>query len=122
MKTWIILIVLWLFQGISFAQDSVYVLSQDRFIQMVLAYHPLTRQSELILDRGEYGLKKARGSFDPYVFTYLDNKQFDEKEYFSILGTGAMPDPSRRLETGQWATEVLLLPISRISSSLRCTQ
>ncbi len=73
---------------ISLAQDTVTTLSQERFIDMVLKYHPVARQSELILDQGEYGLKKARGSFDPYVFTYLDEKQFDEKNYFSILGTG----------------------------------
>jgi outer membrane protein TolC len=77
-----------LLHGISMAQDSVFVLSQERFIDMVLRYHPIARQSELILEQGEYGLKKARGNFDPYVFTYLDEKHFDEKNYFSILGTG----------------------------------
>lgn len=81
-------IVIGLVHGISHGQDSVAILSQERFIDMVLKYHPVARQSALILEQGEYGLKKARGSFDPYIFTYLEEKQFDEKNYFSILGTG----------------------------------
>jgi outer membrane protein TolC len=87
-RLWIHLIILWLCHGFSMAQDSTFVLSQDRFVNMVLAYHPVAKQSDLIIDRGEFGLRKARGSFDPYLFTYLDDKQFDEKDYFSILGTG----------------------------------
>jgi len=87
-KFWILIFIFWMCHGISMAQDSVFVLSQDRFVEMVLKYHPVARQSELILERGEFGLKKARGNFDPSVFTYLDDKNFDQKEYFSILGTG----------------------------------
>ncbi len=87
-RYWILGIILASAAGISLAQDSITVLSQERFIDMVLKYHPVARQSELVLEQGQYGLKKARGSFDPYVFTYLDEKQFDEKNYFSILGTG----------------------------------
>ncbi len=82
------MIIFWICYGFSIAQDSIFVLSQDRFVEMVLKYHPVARQTELILDRGEFGLKKARGMFDPYVFTYLDEKRFDQKDYYSILGTG----------------------------------
>jgi outer membrane protein TolC len=89
MKRFLIpLIIFWMGYELSMAQDSTLVLNQDRFVDMVLTYHPLAKQSELIIDRGEYGLKRARGEFDPYLFTYLDDKQFDQKNYFSILGTG----------------------------------
>jgi outer membrane protein TolC len=84
----IFLLVTWLAHGISPAQDSLIVLGQDWFVAMVLNYHPVARQSELILETGEFGLKKARGKFDPYLFANMDEKQFEEREYFSILGTG----------------------------------
>ncbi len=70
------------------AQDTTLVLEQERFLQMVLEYHPVARQSRLVIEQGEYGIRKARGSFDPSVFTYYDNKQFQSKEYYSMLGTG----------------------------------
>jgi outer membrane protein TolC len=84
----ILLLYLSVFHGFTEAQDSLFVLNQDRFVAMVLKYHPVARQSELILETGEYGLKTARGRFDPYLFANFDEKQFEEKEYFSILGTG----------------------------------
>jgi len=88
LRNWILGIVFGSVYGLSMAQDSLVVLSQERFIEMVLKYHPIARQSSLVLEQGEYGIKKARGGFDPYVFTYFDEKHFDEKDYYSILGTG----------------------------------
>jgi hypothetical protein len=36
--------------------------------------------------------------------------------------TGAMPDPRRKFEDGQWATPVPVSPKSLTSSGVRCTQ
>ncbi|MBR9997590.1 MAG: TolC family protein [Cyclobacteriaceae bacterium] len=87
-RIWSLILMYWFSVGLTMAQDSLFILSQERFVGMVLQYHPVIRQSELILETGEYRLKKARGNFDPYLYSYLDEKQFEEKEYFSLLGTG----------------------------------
>ena len=63
LRNWILGIVFGSVYGLSMAQDSMVVLSQERFIEMVLKYHPIARQSNLVLEQGEYGIKKARGNF-----------------------------------------------------------
>jgi outer membrane protein TolC len=88
MKT-LLLILIFLLKGLIIsAQDSSYVLTEEKFIPMILYYHPVAKQAGLVIERGEYGLKRARGKFDPYLFASYDEKQFDDKDYFSILGTG----------------------------------
>jgi len=64
------------------------VFSPDEFIWFVKTYHPTAQQANLLKTQGENTVRRARGNFDPYLFTYFDNKQFDDKEYFRILNTG----------------------------------
>ncbi len=68
-------------------QDSK-VFTQRQLIWYIENYHPVVRQGELLLNQGESTVRKARGSFDPYLQGNLDQKYFDDKTYFSILGTG----------------------------------
>jgi outer membrane protein TolC len=64
------------------------VFTPEQFIWFVKQYHPVVKQADLLKTQGENTIRRARGNFDPYLFTYFDNKQFDEKEYFRILNTG----------------------------------
>jgi outer membrane protein TolC len=64
------------------------VFTPEQFIWFVKQYHPVVKQADLLKTQGENTIQRARGNFDPYLFTYFDNKQFDDKEYFRILNTG----------------------------------
>ncbi|MEJ2594897.1 MAG: TolC family protein [bacterium] len=64
------------------------VFTQRQLLWYIGNYHPVAQQGELLLNQGESSVRKARGSFDPYLRGSLDQKYFDDKTYFSILGTG----------------------------------
>jgi hypothetical protein len=68
--------------GLTEAQDSLLLLSQERFVGMVLKYHPVIRQSELILETGEYRLKTARGSL---ILIYSLMKNSLKKRNISVF-------------------------------------
>lgn len=63
--------------------DSL-VVSFDAYLDMVKAYHPISKQADLLLESGDANLRKARGSFDPILKSMYDNKQFDEKNYYQL--------------------------------------
>lgn len=60
----------------------------DQYFEIVKKYHPVVQQAKLFKKRGEAGLLNAKGSFDPKVNLDFDQKQFDKKEYFSLLNSG----------------------------------
>ena len=70
------------------AQNAQKVFTQEQLIWFVDNYHPLSKQAKLLANVGESTIRKARGNFDPFVYGDLNQKYFDSKEYFSILGTG----------------------------------
>lgn len=74
--------------GYAQVRDST-SLSLDQFLDLVRAWHPMARQADLQLKLGEARLLAARGGFDPKLFTTLDQKYFDDKNYFSLLDGGA---------------------------------
>lgn len=67
-----------------FAQGDSLELGFDSFIKLVMAYHPVSRQGNLMLEIGDANLKKARGSFDPVLKSEYNYKQFEGKEYYRI--------------------------------------
>lgn len=84
---WVWLIIMGINSPLS-AQDSVMVLGLEDVYRNILEYHPVARQADLLVSSGEWKIRKARGAFDPYLFGYLDEKQFDKKEYYRLLNTG----------------------------------
>ena len=70
------------------AQEARNIFTQDQLIWFVENYHPLAKQARLLSNVGESEVRKARGNFDPYLFSNLDQKYFDGKDYYSILGSG----------------------------------
>ncbi|WP_339922379.1 TolC family protein [uncultured Cyclobacterium sp.] len=58
-------------------------LSFDQFMSWVQQYHPVVKQADLYLAFGKQEMRKARGGFDPYLYGGIDEKHYDEKEYYN---------------------------------------
>lgn len=65
------------------AQDSLRVLSEEDFINMVKEHHPVAKQAGLLVDAARAQLVAIRGEFDPQVFISNDQKTFDGKNYYN---------------------------------------
>ncbi|MFZ9660912.1 MAG: TolC family protein [Chitinophagaceae bacterium] len=63
-------------------EDSLKVLSEASFISIVRNYHPVVKQSDLIVERAKAELTTARAGFDPYAVISNDKKTFDGKNYY----------------------------------------
>jgi len=68
------------------SQDSI--LSFEAFIDIVRQHHPFVYRTELLLGMRDADVLKARGAFDPKISSSLDHKQFDDKNYFTLLQGG----------------------------------
>lgn len=64
------------------------ILSPAKFNQILLNKHPVARKAELIAESGEYEVKKARGNFDPKLFSDWDSKTFNDKHYYQVNESG----------------------------------
>ena len=74
--------------------DSTYSLSLSEFLEGVLQYHPVARQSDLLAQEARFALQSARGGFDPVLYGYYDDKYFKESNYWRIFDGGlALPTP-----------------------------
>ncbi len=65
--------------------DSLRFLSQESFINIVRAYHPVVRQSNLLMDRADAELTASRAGFDPMFYMSAEKKTFDGKNYYDIF-------------------------------------
>lgn len=63
------------------------ILTEDVYLELVLANHPVAKQAANQLAIGDAYLLKAKGGFDPKLALAYDNKRFDEKRYFNLLNT-----------------------------------
>lgn len=54
----------------------------------VIEHHPLARQANIQIQKGDAYVLKARGNFDPKLHTDLNQKYFDDKTYYSLLDAG----------------------------------
>jgi outer membrane protein TolC len=66
--------------------DSTLTIS--RMFDQVKLFHPVARQALLQPDIANAELFKTKGAFDPVVSTGLDQKQFADKSYYSLLDGG----------------------------------
>lgn len=88
MRRWI-LVWLWMINiTVIYAQQGAKVFSQDELLWYIEQYHPVAQQANLLTQRGKSTVKSARGAFDPFLYSSLDQKQYDDKRYFSILNSG----------------------------------
>lgn len=62
--------------------------TEEQFLFYLKSYHPAVVQADIIKEQGERELQRARGNFDPQLTAKYKSKQFDEKNYYGLLGTG----------------------------------
>ncbi len=68
--------------------DAVKVLSPANFNQFLLNNHPVAQRANIIAESGKFAIKKARGNFDPKLFSDWDSKSFDGKNYYQVNESG----------------------------------
>lgn len=87
MRYLIVLITVFQFPGL-WAQDrEVEVMEFAEYLAYVKQYHPVVRQAQLHLEKGEAELLRARGAFDPKLEVDYAQKQFKGTEYYDILNS-----------------------------------
>ena len=73
---------------VAFGQEEKAVFTQEQMLFLIENYHPVAIQAEVLINKGESQIMKARGSFDPSIESDYSEKQFNGKEYYSILNLG----------------------------------
>lgn len=66
-------------------RDSLLVLSQEEFLNIVRTFHPVARQANLLVDRAKAEMITSRAGFDPSFYMSADRKTFDGKNYFNWI-------------------------------------
>ncbi len=61
------------------------VLSFEEYLGYVKQFHPIAKQAELTLTKGQAEFLKARGGFDPKLTATYERKDFKDLEYFDNL-------------------------------------
>lgn len=62
-------------------------LSYAEFLGYIKKYHPLVKSANIQISAAQANLMMARGSFDPKIEVDFEQKQFKDKEYYSILNS-----------------------------------
>lgn len=79
------LIFLLSFNLFSFSQTKKDILSFEEFLGFVKTSHPLTKQANLKITEAQAKLLKARGGFDPKLEANYSEKEYSDKNYYSIF-------------------------------------
>lgn len=83
MKKQILIIFLLLTAFHSPAQDTLKTLSARQVTDIVLKYHPVARQADLVIEKAKADLTSARGGFDPVLENSNARKTFDGTAYYN---------------------------------------
>lgn len=70
-----------------FSQDITHTISLEAYLGYVKKYHPIVKQTHLIISEGEAKLLKSRGAFDPKIAVDYNRKKFDDSKYYNKLNT-----------------------------------
>lgn len=70
------------------AQDSIRPLDVRVFLDLVLRHHPMVRQADIAVERGQAQLRQARGAFDPVIEGGMSNKVYDGTNYYDLRDYG----------------------------------
>lgn len=73
--------------------DSVKPFTIENFYRVILQHHPVAKQTELLTEVARQEIRMARGNFDPKLEIELISKNYQDKEYYSILN-GSLKFPS----------------------------
>lgn len=68
--------------------DSARVFTFDNYLSIVSLNHPLAKAADLRTDAARAAMLRARGGFDPKIYTEVYEKNFKETEYYRLLDAG----------------------------------
>ncbi|MDX2195539.1 MAG: TolC family protein [Cytophagales bacterium] len=69
----------------AFAQsDTAKVLKLSDLFELMLKYHPLVKQANIIPEIAYQELRMSRAGFEPKFISNLDKKTFDQKNYYHL--------------------------------------
>lgn len=68
-------------------QAQIQTLSKDEFINIVRAYHPIVRLSDINIDKAKAGVQNARGAFDPTISSAVRQKELKGDLYYSYFNS-----------------------------------
>lgn len=68
--------------------DTLTTFSFKDYLDIVKLHHPLAKQADLQPEKGRAAIQNARGGFDPKLYNSFNQKQFEDKEYYSLLDAG----------------------------------
>ena len=63
-------------------------LTFEQFMTIVRTQHPVAKQAELLIDQANSARRAARGSFDPELFTDIQEKDLSGTDYFRLIESG----------------------------------
>ncbi|MBL7887643.1 MAG: TolC family protein [Flavobacterium sp.] len=63
------------------------VLTYNEYLGYVKKFHPMVKSANLQVSSAQANLMMARGGFDPKIEVDFDQKQFKDKEYYSLLNS-----------------------------------
>lgn len=116
MRALTIIYFLWLASG-TFAQDTLKVLTLDIFLQHVREHHPVALVAGNEVEQAERVIQLSKGSFDPVLFSDIDQKYYDGKTYYSTISSG-IKIPTRLgfnlKASGDWNRGDYLNPQNRV--------
>lgn len=67
-------------------------LKYDQFQQLVLKYHPIAKKANLLPEIGKAIVMSAKGNFDPNIVGNINQKYFNQTNYYSQSGVGIKMD------------------------------
>jgi outer membrane protein TolC len=81
-----IIYLLLFFSASIFAQDTnLKEFTYNEYLGFVKKFHPMVKQANLKLSEAQAMLLQARGAFDPKLEAEYNEKQYDDKNYYSIF-------------------------------------
>lgn len=72
---------------IGITQTETSILTYKTYLNNVVNYHPIAKQSNLKIELANAEMLAAKGLLDPAIGTNWNQKQFDDKLYFDVLRT-----------------------------------
>ncbi len=88
MKKIIFFVVLFFITEQVFSQTNLKRFDPDAFLFYVKKYHPIAKQAKILIDKANAEVLASKGAFDPLLYSYLDEKNYSDKNYYSLLDAG----------------------------------
>lgn len=87
MKQIQIIVILFFSSFVIGQNNNLQELTYNEFLGYVKKYHPMVKSANLEVTSAQANLMMARGGFDPKIEVDFDSKQFNNKDYYSLLNS-----------------------------------